>query len=47
MAVLTTIWKEQTNDFSLIQKALLALILLFIFATSVLALGLVYLELQK
>ena len=47
MAILTTIWKEQTNDFSLIQKTLLALILVFIFATAALALGLVYLELQK
>ena len=47
MAILTTIWKEQTNEFSLVQKTILALILLFIFATSILALGLVYLELNK
>ena len=47
MAVLTTIWKEQTNSFSLTQKVILMSILAFIFATSILALGLVYLELTK
>lgn len=47
MAVLTNIWKEQTNGFSLVQKAVLSFILLFIFATSALALVLVYLELTK
>lgn len=47
MAVLTTIWKEQTHEFSLVQKTILAFILVFIFTTSILALGLVYLELTK
>ncbi len=47
MAVLNQIWSEKTSDFTIIQKTVVALILLFIFATALFALGLVYMELSK
>lgn len=47
MAVLNQMWAENTRDFTVVQKAIVALILLFIFATALFALGLVYLEFGK
>lgn len=47
MTVLAKLWKDQTHEFNPVQKTVLAIILLFIFATSAMALGLVYLELMK
>ena len=47
MTVLTKLWKEQTTGFSLVQKAVIGIILSFILFTAIFALVLVYLELTK
>ncbi|MCY2686187.1 hypothetical protein [Salinimicrobium sp. TH3] len=47
MTVLTQLWKEQTTGFSLVQKAVIGIILSFILFTAIFALVLVYLELTK
>ncbi|MFV8836915.1 hypothetical protein [Salinimicrobium soli] len=47
MAVLTKIWEEKTYDFSPVQKAVLGVILSFIFSTALLAIFLLYLEFTK
>ncbi|WP_156879227.1 hypothetical protein [Salinimicrobium xinjiangense] len=47
MTALTQLWKDQTSDFSMIQKAILGLILSFIIITAISALVLVYFELTK
>ena len=47
MTALAQLWKDQTSGFSLIQKAVIGIILSFILATAIFALVLVYLELTK
>ena len=47
MTALTQLWKEQTSGFSLVQKAVIGIILSFILLTAVFALVLVYFELTK
>ncbi|MCC8360994.1 hypothetical protein [Salinimicrobium sediminilitoris] len=47
MTVLTQLWKEQTAGFSLVQKAVIGIILSFILFTAIFALVLVYFELTK
>lgn len=47
MTVLTQLWKEQTADFSLVQKAIIGVILSVILTIALAALVLVYLELTK
>ncbi|NJW53041.1 hypothetical protein [Salinimicrobium oceani] len=47
MTALSQLWKNQTTGFSLVQKAILGLIISFILITAISALVLVYLELTK
>lgn len=47
MTALAQLWKDQTSGFSLIQKAVIGIILTFILFTAIFALVLVYLELTK
>jgi len=47
MTALAQLWKDQTAGFSLVQKAVIGVILSFILITAAFALGLVYMELTK
>lgn len=47
MTALSELWKDQTSGFSLIQKAVVGVILTFIVLTAIIALILVYFELTK
>jgi hypothetical protein len=47
MTALTQLWKAQTAGFSMIQKAILGLIVSFIIFTAIFAVILVYFEITK
>ncbi|WP_324719884.1 hypothetical protein [Salinimicrobium sp. HB62] len=47
MTALAQLWKDQTSGFSMVQKAVIGIILSFILFTAVFALFLVYMELTK
>lgn len=47
MVALTQLWKDQTSEFTLLQKAVIGTIISFIVLTAIFAMVLVYLELTK